>query len=188
MLLDVESLVRQQRLLGKQTLQLVHLQLVAESALLVLSIQATKDLAHSAVDTKRTFSPLSCNSAVQCIFLFLPFSFCPLPSSPNFSCSSSFLRIVLAKIGRSYWVTQGFMVSNVNYPCAETEGQSSFSRLRTVDSVSCILTDILLMLSGNWAQEGHSGAPDSPDREARVERDWVISSVAVQGSNITSKL
>ena len=60
--------------------------------------------------------------------------------------------------------------------------------LRTVDSVSCVLAGILLMLSGNQAREGHSGAPDSPDREVRVERIWIISSVAVQESNITSKL
>lgn len=57
-----------------------------------------------------------------------------------------------------------------------------------MDSVSCILEGILLMLRGNQAREGRSGAPDSPDREVRVERVWVISSVAVQGSKITSKL
>lgn len=57
-----------------------------------------------------------------------------------------------------------------------------------MDSVRGILAGILLMLRGNQAREGRSGAPDSPDREVRVERVWVISSVAVQGSKITSKL
>lgn len=57
-----------------------------------------------------------------------------------------------------------------------------------MDSVSCILAGILLMLRGNQAREGRSGAPDSPDREVRVERVRVISSVAVQGSKITPKL
>lgn len=57
-----------------------------------------------------------------------------------------------------------------------------------MDSISCILEGILLMLRGNQALEGRSGAPDSPYREVRVERVWVISSVSVQGSKITSKL